>query len=109
MIKSELVQRMVAHNPHLYQRDIENIVDAILREIADALSRGERVELRGFGAFSAKQRQAHQARPAHRRQGAGDREARPLLQGGQGNARAAQPRARPSRCLTGAANSDLKA
>jgi integration host factor subunit beta len=62
MIKSELVQRMAAHNPHLYQRDIENIVDAILREIADALSRGERVELRGFGAFSAKQRQARTGR-----------------------------------------------
>ena len=58
MIKSELVQRMSAHNPHLYQRDIENIVDAILGEIADALARGERVELRGFGAFSTKQRLA---------------------------------------------------
>jgi integration host factor subunit beta len=62
MIKSELVQRMAAHNPHLYQGDIENIIDAILGEIADALSRGERVELRGFGAFSARQRQARTAR-----------------------------------------------
>ena len=62
MIKSELVQRMSARNPHLYQRDIENIVDAILGEIADALSRGERVELRGFGAFSTKQRLARTGR-----------------------------------------------
>ena len=62
MIKSELVQRMAARNPHLYQRDIENIVDAILGEIADALARGERVELRGFGAFSTKQRQARTGR-----------------------------------------------
>jgi integration host factor subunit beta len=84
MIKSELVQRMAAYNPHLYQRDIENIIDAILGEIADALSRGERVELRGFGAFSAKQRQARTARDPHTGEGAGDREARPLLQDGQG-------------------------
>ena len=62
MIKSELVQRMAARNPHLYQRDIENIIDAILGEIADALARGERVELRGFGAFSTKQRQARTGR-----------------------------------------------
>ena len=62
MIKSELVQRMAARNPHLYQRDIENIIDAILGEIANALARGERVELRGFGAFSTKQRQARTGR-----------------------------------------------
>jgi integration host factor subunit beta len=62
MIKSELVQRMAARNPHLYQRDIENIIDAILSGIADALARGERVELRGFGAFSTKQRQARTGR-----------------------------------------------
>jgi integration host factor subunit beta len=62
LIKSELVQRMSARNPHLYQRDIENIVDAILGEIADALARGERVELRGFGAFSTKQRLARTGR-----------------------------------------------
>ncbi len=62
MIKSELVQRLAARNPHLYQRDIENIVDAILGEIAGALARGDRVELRGFGAFSTKQRQARTGR-----------------------------------------------
>jgi integration host factor subunit beta len=62
LIKSELVQRLAARNPHLYQRDIENIVDAILGEIAGALSRGDRVELRGFGAFSTKQRQARTGR-----------------------------------------------
>jgi integration host factor subunit beta len=47
---------MVARNPHLYQRDIENLIDAILGGIADALARGGRVELRGFGAFSTRQR-----------------------------------------------------
>src|SRR5437763_237854 len=54
MIKSELVQRIAEHNPHLYQRDVENIVNAILEEIVAALARGDRVELRGFGAFSVK-------------------------------------------------------
>jgi integration host factor subunit beta len=60
--KTELVQRMAAHNSHLYRRDMENIIDAILGGVADALARGERVELRGFGAFSTKQRQAHAGR-----------------------------------------------
>ena len=58
MIKSELVQRISAANPHLYQRDVENIVNAILGEIVAALARGDRVELRGFGAFSVKRRDA---------------------------------------------------
>ena len=62
MIKSELVQRMAARSPHLYQRDVEHIVDAILGGIGDALERGERVELRGFGAFSIRQRQARTGR-----------------------------------------------
>lgn len=56
MIKSELVQRIAEQNPHLYQRDVENIVNAILDEISDAMTRGDRVELRGFGAFSVKSR-----------------------------------------------------
>ena len=56
MIKSELVQRIAAKNPHLYQRDVERIVNAILDEITNALARGDRVELRGFGAFSIKRR-----------------------------------------------------
>ncbi|MGP9818646.1 integration host factor subunit beta [Salinarimonas sp. NSM] len=58
MIKSELVMRIAEQNPHLYQRDVENIVGAILETIADALARGDRVELRGFGAFSVKRRDA---------------------------------------------------
>ena len=56
MIKSELVQRIADRNPHLYQRDVENIVNAILDEIVQALAAGNRVELRGFGAFATKQR-----------------------------------------------------
>lgn len=62
MIKSELVQRIAERNTHLYQRDIENIVTAILDEIVKALGRGDRVELRGFGAFSRKARSARVGR-----------------------------------------------
>ena len=62
LIKSELVQRIAAKNPHLYQRDVERIVNAILDEITNALARGNRVELRGFGAFSIKQRDARLGR-----------------------------------------------
>ncbi|MDE2362960.1 MAG: integration host factor subunit beta [Hyphomicrobiales bacterium] len=56
MIKSELVHRIASRNPQLFQRDVENIVNAILDEITNALARGDRVELRGFGAFSVKKR-----------------------------------------------------
>ena len=62
MIKSELVQRIAERNPHLYLRDVENIVNAILDEIIAALSRGDRVEIRGFGAFSVKKRDARMGR-----------------------------------------------
>jgi integration host factor subunit beta len=62
MIKSELIQRISSQNPHLYQRDIEKIIDAILNEIIEALRRGDRVELRGFGTLSAKLRGAHRGR-----------------------------------------------
>src|SRR5215471_3021287 len=62
MIKSDLIQRIASQNPHLYQRDIEKIVSAILDEMVEALRRGERVELRGFGAFSVKLRGPRQGR-----------------------------------------------
>jgi len=62
MIKSDLIQRIAAQNPHLYTRDIEKIVNAILDEMVEALRRGDRVELRGFGAFSVKLREARQGR-----------------------------------------------
>jgi len=58
MIKSELITRLVEANPHLYQRDVERIVNTIFDEITNALAEGNRVELRGFGAFSVKHRPA---------------------------------------------------
>lgn len=58
MIKSELIQVIAQENPHLYQRDVERIINTIFGEIGNALARGERVELRGFGAFSVKNRSA---------------------------------------------------
>ena len=56
MTKSELILRLAEMNPHLYQRDVERIVSTIFDEITSALARGDRVELRGFGAFSVKRR-----------------------------------------------------
>jgi integration host factor subunit beta len=56
MIKSELIQKTAAANPHLYHRDVERIVNVIFGEIVEALARGDRVELRGFGAFTVKHR-----------------------------------------------------
>jgi integration host factor subunit beta len=62
MIKSELVLHIANANPHLYQRDVANIINAILGEITNAMAKGDRVELRGFGAFSVKHRPAHTGR-----------------------------------------------
>lgn len=62
MTKSELIARIAERNPHLYQRDVERIVSTIFEEIASALGRGDRVELRGFGAFSVKHRDSRMGR-----------------------------------------------
>ena len=62
MIKSELIKRISSQNPHHYDRDIEKVVNAILDEMVEALRRGDRVELRGFGVFSAKLRGARTGR-----------------------------------------------
>ncbi len=62
MTKSELIQKLAERNPHLFLRDIEKIVDTIFEDITQALVRGDRVELRGFGAFSVKHRDARTGR-----------------------------------------------
>jgi integration host factor subunit beta len=62
MIKSELIERIADQNPHLYQRDVEKIGNTILDTITTALARGDRVELRGFGMFRVKRRNARTGR-----------------------------------------------
>lgn len=62
MTRSELILRLSESNPQLYQRDLEAIVDTIFNTIAEAMAEGRRVELRGFGAFWAKERTARTAR-----------------------------------------------
>lgn len=62
MIRSELVQKLVEDNPHLYQRDVEKIVNTIFEEIIETMAGGDRVELRGFGAFSVKKRDSRTGR-----------------------------------------------
>jgi len=62
MIRSELIQKIAEENPHLFQRDVENIVNTIFEEITGAMARGDRVELRGFGALSVKKRDARLGR-----------------------------------------------
>ena len=62
MLKSALIQRISSRNPHLYQRDVEKVLNAILDQIVRALARGDRVELRGFGVFSTKLRMARTGR-----------------------------------------------
>ncbi|AHC73958.1 integration host factor, beta subunit [Candidatus Endolissoclinum faulkneri L5] len=62
MTKSELILRLVETNPHLFQRDVESVVSTVFEKITEALIRGDRVELRGFGAFSIKHREARVGR-----------------------------------------------
>ena len=62
MIKSELLKHIHTRSSQLSQRDVEKVVDAILEEIISAIARGDRVELRGFGTFSATVRSAHAGR-----------------------------------------------
>ena len=62
MIRSELLQIIADQNPHLFQRDVERIVNTVFDEITNAMANGDRVELRGFGAFSVKKRDARVGR-----------------------------------------------
>ncbi|HAM90296.1 MAG: integration host factor subunit beta [Marinovum sp.] len=62
MIRSELIQKLADENPHLFQRDVERIVNTIFDEITETMARGDRVELRGFGAFSVKKRDSRVGR-----------------------------------------------
>ncbi|HEX8373967.1 MAG TPA: integration host factor subunit beta [Geminicoccaceae bacterium] len=62
MTKSDLIRRLAEANPHLYVRDLERIVTTVFDQISAALARGDRVELRGFGAFSVRARDARTGR-----------------------------------------------
>ena len=62
MIRSELIQKLADENPHLFQLDVERIVSTIFDEITETMARGDRVELRGFGAFSVKKRDSRVGR-----------------------------------------------
>jgi integration host factor subunit beta len=62
MIRSELIEKISTDNPHLFQRDVEKIVNTIFDRIIEAMANGDRVELRGFGAFSVKKRDARMGR-----------------------------------------------
>ena len=62
MIKSELIQEIAEKNPHLYHRDVERIINTVFDQIIKALRDGDRVELRGFGAFSVKSRESRLGR-----------------------------------------------
>ena len=62
MIKSDLIQKMYAKHPHLYQQDLDRIVNIVLNEITETLKDVGRVELRGFGAFSTKPRSERMGR-----------------------------------------------
>lgn len=62
MIKSELIQILSEENPHLFAKDVERMVNVVFDEITDALCSGDRVELRGFGAFSVRHREARVGR-----------------------------------------------
>ena len=58
MIKSELISKIAEAHNHLSQADVERLLNSVFGEISEALVRGDRVELRGFGAFSVKERGA---------------------------------------------------
>ena len=62
MTKSELIERIAKAFPHLYVTDVERAANAVFGEISESLARGDRVELRGFGAFTVKTRDARIAR-----------------------------------------------
>lgn len=62
MTKSELIARLAANNPDLYHRDVERLVNTIFDTIIEALENGDRVELRGFGAFSVREHDARMGR-----------------------------------------------
>ena len=85
MTKRDLIDEVVKIYPRFSGRDAEVIVNAVFDSMTEALARGERIEIRGFGSFVVKHRQAREGRnPEDRRRRAGGSQARAVLQGRQG-------------------------
>ena len=61
-MRSELIKKIIEENPVLDITDAERIVTTVFDEIVDTMVKGDRVELRGFGAFSVKERKARKGR-----------------------------------------------
>ena len=100
MIRSELVQKLCSDFPDLTQREVESVVSAIFDSITEQLAKGGRVELRGFGAFSTRKRDARLGRnPRTGESVEVERQARALLQARQGNARTLEPAGRRGRIM----------
>jgi integration host factor subunit beta len=62
MIRSELLQQLQRDNPELRADEIEQVVEIFFEEISQRLAEGGRIELRGFGAFSTRERDARVGR-----------------------------------------------
>jgi integration host factor subunit beta len=62
MVKSDLARLIWAKSQHLHHHDVERIINAVFDRLADAMARGERIELRGFGAFAIRHRKARMGR-----------------------------------------------
>ena len=90
MLRSELIERVAELHPHLRYSDVERVVETIFTSIGEALARGGRIEIRGFGSFTIKHREAHRTEPANRRHSRSLAQGHPLLQDGQASAREAQ-------------------
>tara|TARA_B100000965_G_scaffold375921_1_gene368728 strand:+ start:10 stop:294 length:285 start_codon:yes stop_codon:yes gene_type:complete len=62
MIKSQLVKKLLSKNPHLIQKDVENITSLVLEKITSTLENNGRIEIRGFGSFSVRKRKSKNGR-----------------------------------------------
>ncbi len=62
MTKSQLIDRIAEKMPQLPRREVEAVVNAVFAAMVDALERGERIEIRGFGSFAVKTRRAREGR-----------------------------------------------
>ena len=102
MLRSEIIEKVAELHPHLRYRDVERVVETIFTSIGDALTRRDRVEIRGFGIFFVKHRKAHTGR--NPRTGVTIRrltQGHPLLQNRQASAREAERKALASSAIAG--------